>query len=233
MRRSDQHHSTRILWLATLLVLLLTGCSSVPLWPSEEQATDTSASNTNPEVIVTQASVNRFLQTRRALSAVHKAQLSTLQQKMARGDQAGVSATLDVLLTSLDAEPQPASILLLAIGDGFQSIDEHREAEQYWVKAIEQNADNYFAHDRLGQYYRREGRFVLARKHYNRAISAWSGFANGYRNRGILFDLYMGDKAAALNDYIQYKQLLEEQGLSTKLVDRWIKEMQRAVQTES
>ena len=74
---------------------------------------------------------------------------------------------------------------------------------------------------------------MLARKHYNRAISAWSGFANGYRNRGILFDLYMGDKAAALNDYIQYKQLLEEQGSSTKLVDRWIKEMQRAVQTES
>ena len=129
MRRSDQHHSTRILWLAIMLALLLKGCSSVPLWPSAEQATDTSASNTNPAVIVTQASVNRFLQTRRALSAVHKAQLSTLQQQMARGDQAGVSATLDVLLTSLDAEPQPASMLLLAIGDGFQSIDEHRKAE--------------------------------------------------------------------------------------------------------
>ena len=69
--------------------------------------------------------------------------------------------------------------------------------------------NNYQAHNRLGQVYRDQGDFTQAKSHYDQAIDAWPGNASSYRNRGILFDLYMGDKQAALADYEIYKALLD------------------------
>ena len=99
---------------------------------------------------------------------------------------------------------------------------------------------NYQAHNRLGSIYRSQGKFDLAKNHYSRAIDAWPGNSASYRNRGILFDLYLGEKSAALEDYKIYKALLDLQIQSVetpakslvkeqKLARQWILDMERQV----
>ena len=234
MRISNFTHYRYSRWLlVTAVCVVMTGCASVNLWQdqtvsvSDEEATiATQTANLN-------LPINRFLSSKRPFSAKQKALLSTLAKQRSNLDSPGLESTLDALIATVFTDQGTPSLVLLAIGDGYQTLEQNELAERYWQRAVNANVDNYFAHDRLAQLFRSKGRFVLARKHYNQAIAAWPEFAIGYRNRGILFDLYMGDKVAALSDYIRYKQLLEKQGESTKLVDRWIKEMQRAVQAES
>lgn len=120
------------------------------------------------------------------------------------------------------------SMLFLALGDGYLALQQIENAMSAWQQSIRLNEHNYFAHDRLAQAFRQQGDFGAAEQHYNEAIGAWPDFISGYRNRGILYDLYMGDKSRALNDYQHYKQLLTLAGDPTREVDRWIKEMQRA-----
>jgi tetratricopeptide (TPR) repeat protein len=125
------------------------------------------------------------------------------------------------------------SLLFLALGDGFVQLQQTNNAVSAWQQSVSANQYNYFAHDRLAQAHRQWGEFVVAEQHYNEAINAWPDFSSGYRNRGILYDLYLGDKARALDDYRQYKQLLTLAGQQTREVDRWIKEMQGAVNMSS
>ncbi|MDM7862028.1 tetratricopeptide repeat protein [Alteromonas sp. ASW11-36] len=213
-----------------IYLAVLSGCATVEQWlPQTEDVAEVptaETSSTSPEPTV----VNRFRSSARALSTQQKAWVGTLKSQLDSDDHAGISATLRIMADSLGAGQNEPSMLLVAMGDGAQRIGEQQDALAYWQRAVEINSDNYFAHDRLATHYRTTGDFDLAKTHYGQALSAWPGFTNAYRNRGILFDLYMGDKAAALNDYVRYKQLLEQDGQPTKEVDRWIREMQRAIE---
>lgn len=84
-------------------------------------------------------------------------------------------------------------------------------AKQSFANALSLNTHNYKAANRLGLLHRERGEFKQALKWYTQAIEAYPGHAVSYRNRGILLDLYMADKAAALADYRTYITLLEFQ----------------------
>lgn len=222
----NSRHALKYCGLVILLTLF-SGCATVDQWlPQTEEVAATPAAEPTPEPIT----VDRFRASIQPLSAQQKAWLGTLKTQLANNDNSGVSATIEVIAASLNISETQPSMLFVALGDGAQHIGQQAQAADYWQQAIDSNTDNYYAHDRLATHYRTIGDFNLAKNHYRQALSAWPGFANAYRNRGILFDLYMGDKAAALNDYARYKQLLEQGGQPTKEVDRWIREMQRALE---
>jgi tetratricopeptide (TPR) repeat protein len=77
--------------------------------------------------------------------------------------------------------------------------------------ALSLNKHNYKAANRRAMLYREQGKFDKALALYSQAIDAYGGYALSYRNRGVLQDLYLGNKTAALQDYAQYEALLEAQ----------------------
>ncbi|WP_395338891.1 tetratricopeptide repeat protein [Ningiella sp. W23] len=88
--------------------------------------------------------------------------------------------------------------------------DEQLEASiQSYQQALETNPDNYYAANRLAKRHRVNGDFDAALALYKRAIEAKPSYAPSYRNRGLLFDLYIGDALKAKNDYETYLALLE------------------------
>ncbi len=74
----------------------------------------------------------------------------------------------------------------------------------------------------LGVTQRLAGEFKDAERSYARAIAANPSYAPAYRDRGVLRDLYLGEPAAALADFEQYRKLTGEE----KPVAMWIAELQ-------
>ncbi|MFQ3251434.1 MAG: tetratricopeptide (TPR) repeat protein [Glaciecola sp.] len=134
----------------------------------------------------------------------------------------------------------PNSAVWVLRGDIYRASKENDKAISNYQTALKIVASNYQAHNRLGLIYRDKGKFDLAKSHYTQAIEAWPGNADSYRNRGILFDLYVGDKTAALEDYKIYKALLDFQIKSVespaksllkeqKLARQWILDIERQI----
>lgn len=211
---------------ALFLALFLSGCSTVKSWLPEEHPVTVSQSTDTTTEATREAALNRFREKALPLEGQHRQWINALQSA---ANQQQKQTITDIGERINQSATQP-SLLFFALGQAWHSVGESGLAIDSWQRAIAINADNYFALNALAMAARESGDFEQAKSHYNQAIAAWPDFAAGYRNRGILFDLYVGDKVAALSDYIRYKQLLDEQGQPTQQVDRWIKEMQRAIQ---
>lgn len=123
---------------------------------------------------------------------------------------------------------QLADLSLLEAKDGEQSSARELAAKQL-EKALVLNPHNYFAHNRLAALLRRQGQFKQAEMHYQRAIASWPGFAEAYLNKGILYDLYIGDKPQALENYQLYQVLIDE---PDRKVKGWIADLGRQIKVE-
>jgi tetratricopeptide (TPR) repeat protein len=85
----------------------------------------------------------------------------------------------------------------------------------------EGNVNTAVAWDELGITLRMEGKFAEARSAYEQAIAANADYAPAHRNLGVLLDLYLGEPAAALEQFERYRQL----GGEDKPVSSWIAEL--------
>jgi cellulose synthase operon protein C len=86
---------------------------------------------------------------------------------------------------------------------------------------IEQAPDNADAWNELGIVLRQGGKFGDARAAYAKALAANPRHAGAHRNLGVLLDIYFNEPAAALPEFISYKQLSGEE----KPVSGWIAEL--------
>jgi tetratricopeptide (TPR) repeat protein len=77
----------------------------------------------------------------------------------------------------------------------------------------------------LGVTQRLGGKFQDAEQSYGRAIAVDPSYAPAYRDRGVLRDLYLGQPAAALGDFEQYRKLAGQD----KPVVMWIAELQHRI----
>jgi tetratricopeptide (TPR) repeat protein len=124
----------------------------------------------------------------------------------------------------------------------------YQSAIVHYQKALSLNADNAKAANRLARLMREQGEFNQADTLYSQAINAQPMHEASYRNRAVLRDLYLNQKAQALKDYqsyaalLQYQQNKNEQGelalsdaeLKTlkndlKIVQRWLADLGRQV----
>jgi tetratricopeptide (TPR) repeat protein len=95
------------------------------------------------------------------------------------------------------------------------------ESEAALQRATEHEPGYAPAWSELGITLREEGKFAEARKAYEQAIAADPDYAPAHRNLAVLLDLYLGDPATALGEFVKYQTLSNEQ----KPVSGWIAEL--------
>jgi tetratricopeptide (TPR) repeat protein len=188
--------------------------------------------------------VNAFKLDKQNQANLNSSQLRRVQSainQLANGEPDKALVEVQRVIDDPDFKASPNTAVWVLRGDILLAKEENEKAIIDYQTALKLVASNYQAHNRLGAIYRDAGKFDLAKAHYNQAIDAWPGNANSYRNRGILNDLYVGDKIAALADYKIYKALLDLQiqrivspvkslRKEQKLTSLWIMDIQRQIE---
>ena len=149
------------------------------------------------------ASVNLYRQAKRPLPDETKVLLSKAQNAVHSGERVDAAG----LLARLMAHPQRTAAMYVLQGDFAMQTADADKARDFYRQAVNANPYTYFAHNRIATLLRERGLFEEALMHYNRALDGWAGYAPAYRNRGILYDLYLGDKARARADYERYRDI--------------------------
>jgi Tfp pilus assembly protein PilF len=187
------------------------------------------------------ASINAYQVEKQSQKKLNASQLQIVQKAMNALDAGNTDNALSEIQKVLD-DPEffaaPHTSVWVLRGDIHQRATNIEQAVKDYEVAIALSPNNYQALNRLGKLHRDMGNFEQAIEYYNQALKAWPGNASTYRNRGILNDLYIGDKAAALSDYKLYKALLDIQVQSTespakallkeqRLAGQWITDIER------
>lgn len=189
--------------------------------------------------------MNAFKLDKEKQTKLNSGQLRDVQtaiNQLANGEPDQALVAVQRVLDDPDFIASPNTAVWVLRGDVYRAKEQNEEAIADYETALKLVGSNYQAHNRLGLIYRDAGKFDLAKAHYTQAIEAWPGNADSYRNRGILYDLYVGDKAAALDDYKIYKALLDFQIQSVeaapkslmkeqKLTSQWILDIERQIKT--
>ena len=208
--------------LTGLVLLTLAACSSTPEAPearSQENKpvkVEPSAEELHKQALLTSA--NTYLST---AEAVPEALARSFKQALALKDSDQLDAAKQLLLSLLNQYPDFSGIEL-QLGDIATAQQDESTAMEHYQAAVSANQHNYYAHNRLGVLQRKLGRFAEAEQSYQAAISAWPGFSDAYLNLAILQDLYLNQKAAALENYQTY-QLLNPDG--NRRVKGWIRDL--------
>jgi tetratricopeptide (TPR) repeat protein len=220
--------------LMVMSITLLNGCAT--LFPVDE--TDKNASEALEVSLTALQSRAKVLQ---ALPNLYKIQanknkssaqiLNQFKAALLLKQQGQFPQARDRFIAMSEQHPDLSGIWLqLALLVKQQNNDpmkqQHKEMTRYLNNAISANPLNYLAHNEFALVLRQQGQFQQALTHYELAIKSWPAFAEGYLNRGILYDLYMGKKSLALDDYELYQALSND---SSRQLKGWIIDLQRQI----
>lgn len=100
-------------------------------------------------------------------------------------------------------------------------------AESSWIAALEINSLNFDAYTYLGLIKREQGLFDAAESIYKKALRKWPDNNEMHCNLGILYDLYIGEHALALQEYLLCEQLSDE---PSRQLRGWIVDLERRTQ---
>ncbi|WP_414829937.1 tetratricopeptide repeat protein [Alteromonas sp. H39] len=199
---------------------------------AEETVTESTPQVADPNVKNGQAllaSMNLYQQAKKPLTDETKALLGKAQDAVQSGERVDAAG----LLARLMAHPQRTATMYVLQGDYALQTGEADKAQDFYRQAVNANPYTYFAHNRIATLLRAKGLFDEALMHYNRALDGWAGYAPAYRNRGILYDLYLGDKAKAKADYERYRdiQLAKQDDFAStsegREINAWIADLSR------
>jgi Tfp pilus assembly protein PilF len=106
----------------------------------------------------------------------------------------------------------------------YRQTRQQEKSADYFSKAIETNPTNLVAYNQYGIFLREQGEFQAAQEQYLKALAVWEPYADTHRNLGVLNDLYLGNKEAALRHYYRYQELTFGKD---RLVAAWIADLER------
>jgi Tfp pilus assembly protein PilF len=106
----------------------------------------------------------------------------------------------------------------------YQQLGDEAQAQLWFQKGIESNANNINLYNAYGVFLREQGQFDEAEKIYLQALAVWEASADTHRNLGILYDLYKGEPDKALQHYDRYQALT---GSENRAVAGWIADLER------
>jgi tetratricopeptide (TPR) repeat protein len=86
----------------------------------------------------------------------------------------------------------------LDLGIAYARIGDLAQAQASLERALAQSPRHPVAWNELGMVQRRAGRFPEARKSYEQALAAYPSFLPARRNLAVLCDVYLADRACAL-----------------------------------
>jgi tetratricopeptide (TPR) repeat protein len=226
--------------LSVMSIVLLNSCTSLsPVAEREQSPFVAVAEPLTPmqtKVQALQALPNLYKeQAGERQSALPTKTLKEFQAALALKQQGKIPQARKQFITLSEQHPDLSGIWLqLALlikqqdksQEKFDIEKRHKDMIRYLDNAISANPLNYLAHNELAQVLRKQGQFEQALSHYELAIKSWPAFAQGYLNRGILYDLYMGRKSLALADYELYQVLSND---SSRQLKGWIIDLQRQI----
>ncbi len=117
------------------------------------------------------------------------------------------------------AEREPSlTAAHIDLGMAYARIGDLDHAEASLRQALELNPEHPSAWNELGLVQRRKGQFAQSRGSYEAALARFPDFHYAHRNLAILCDLYLGDRACALEHYEAYRRLVPDDAE----VPKWI-----------
>jgi len=206
-------------WL--LLVILLGACTSNPQQASEPSFA--SATDTAQAVAVlpdTERTPDPYLHNQPSVDPQARALFETAL--IAMNKQQWVQA--EAQLQRINREYPRLSGPYLNLGLVYRARGELDKADQAFTRAIAVNANNLAAYNQLAIMKREAGQFSAAEALYQQALRVWPFHPESHKNLGILYDLYLGKGALALQHYQAYQQLLAE---PDRQVNGWIIDLER------
>ncbi len=226
MRFIDHRALARHLCLAALVALA--ACSSGPA-PQPAEAPGQSAESSAPIQLASilppgPVTPNPYLRDSPRIGAAVREDFEQAANAMAakRWPQA------EQLLTRLSREQPRYSGIWLNLGLVYRATGETAKAEAAFRQALTVNRNNLDACNQLAILRREAGDFAGAEQLYRQALDIWPFHADSHRNLGILYDLYLGREAEALQHYEAYKSLTEGED---RELDSWIADLQRRLNT--
>lgn len=110
----------------------------------------------------------------------------------------------------------------------YKQTGQNEKAIDYFSQAIVVNPANLVAYNQYAIFLREQGDFEQAQAIYLDALVVWEDYPDTHKNLGVLYDLYLGNKEAALQHYVTYQELT---GGSDREVAGWIVDLQRQLTT--
>ncbi len=108
----------------------------------------------------------------------------------------------------------------------YQQQQQPQLAEEWYQRTLDANPGNVDARNAYAVFLRETGRYREAREQYAVALEVAPSHALTHYNLGILCDIYLGEKAAALDHFSRYQQL---SAVEDRQVSAWIADLQRQV----
>jgi Flp pilus assembly protein TadD len=108
------------------------------------------------------------------------------------------------------------------LGVIYRQAGKLNESASELEQAVKINPSQPIYFNQLGVTYRQLGKFDKARDAYEKAIALDAGYAAPTLNLGILYDMYLGDGARALDLYSRYLALSPS---GDAVVTKWVAEL--------
>jgi Flp pilus assembly protein TadD len=116
---------------------------------------------------------------------------------------------IELLSRVTEAAPD-ATAAHIDLGIAYGLVGEWDDAEASLDRALRLNPRHPVVYNELGILYRRTGRFHEARASYEKALALHPAFHFAHRNLAILCDLYLADRACALEHYESYTEAVPD-----------------------
>lgn len=210
-----------------LLVASLSACSTMsslidkdsntvngnPKFETNEQAAESDsavikAPSLSPSEMLAQSLIGQsdlYLSSKRALSPDVKTKVVNTLRHFNKGEFEKSEKSIKLVLAN---EYNLNSAVYVLAGDIALANNSPTEAIAHYRTALKLNEYSAKAANRLAMQLREQGEFIKAEKLYTQAINAQPSKSESYRNRAVLYDLYLDEKAKALQDYKAYSALL-------------------------
>ena len=132
------------------------------------------------------------------------------------------------LLKSTAGETKDFPAPLINLGMAYARTGELKQAETYFMQALELDPDNPVAGNEYAILKRKTGRFGEARQLYEKMLKEYPRYYLARRNLGVLCDLYLRDLECAIKQYQAYSKAFPD----NREVQKWIADLKQRMEQQ-